>query len=332
MSRKRFPTADDTEKMKKKRFAVYLNLEGKKTMIFGSGRQTEETARALAACGSAVTVVTEKPTDGLIRMAGDGTVQLLKEPYRREMIPDAFMVFAWSEDPEVNEDLYAACSCLGIPVTVKNHPEKSRFFTEQEAEEETSAGKVPDKEQRTEAAEAADDVQDTRKETDGDLPDSTAVVMYTDGAARGNPDGPGGYGVVISWKDDGGNPVRREYSQGYIRTTNNRMEMMAAIAGLEKLKGHCDVVLHSDSQYLVRAFNDHWIEGWIRKGWVNSQKKPVKNRDLWERLLKAAKPHRIRFVWVKGHNGDPLNERCDELATSAADGDHLIADPRHSPA
>ena len=223
-------------------------------------------------------------------MAGDGTVQLLKEPYRREMIPDAFMVFAWSEDPEVNEDLYAACSCLGIPVTVKNHPEKSRFFTEQEAEEETSAGKVPDKEQRTEAAEAADDVQDTRKETDGDLPDSTAVVMYTDGAARGNPDGPGGYGVVISWKDDGGNPVRREYSQGYIRTTNNRMEITAVMEGLRMIPEGAEVLLKSDSEYVIKT-----IQGIYSPG---------KNADLWQQLGREIKKRHITCEWVRGHNGN----------------------------
>ncbi len=101
---------------------------------------------------------------------------------------------------------------------------------------------------------------------------------------------------------------------------------MAAIAGLEALNRPCQVELYSDSKYLVDAFNQHWIDSWIKKNWVNSQKKPVKNPDLWKRLLKAKEPHLVKFIWVKGHDGHPQNERCDELATAAADGDDLIED------
>lgn len=152
------------------------------------------------------------------------------------------------------------------------------------------------------------------------------VRIYTDGAARGNPDGPGGYGTILQYVDTRGELHEREYSQGYQKTTNNRMELMAAITGLEALNRPCEVELYSDSKYLVDAFNQHWIDSWVKKGWKRGKNEPVKNVDLWTRLLKAAGPHSIRFVWVKGHDGHPENERCDHLATAAADGDDLIED------
>ncbi len=152
------------------------------------------------------------------------------------------------------------------------------------------------------------------------------VSIYTDGSARGNPDGPGGYGAIIVYIDSKGTVHEREYSAGYKKTTNNRMELMAAIAGLEALTKPCKVTLYSDSQYLVKAFNEHWLEGWIKKGWTRGKNEAVKNIDLWKRLLKAMEPHQVTFVWVKGHNGHPMNERCDILATSAADGDNLLED------
>lgn len=152
------------------------------------------------------------------------------------------------------------------------------------------------------------------------------VTIYTDGSARGNPDGPGGYGTILSYVDGNGTEHLREYSQGFKKTTNNRMELLAAIVGLEALIRPCDVMLYSDSQYLVKAFNDHWLEGWIKKGWKRGKNEPVKNVDLWKRLLKAMEPHHVEFVWVKGHAGHPQNERCDELATTAADSDDLLDD------
>lgn len=152
------------------------------------------------------------------------------------------------------------------------------------------------------------------------------VKIFTDGAARGNPEGPGGYGTVLQYVDSKGTLHEREYSQGYKKTTNNRMELMAAITGLEALNRPCEVELYSDSKYLIDAFNQHWIDGWIRKGWKRGKNEPVKNVDLWKRLLEAAKPHNIKFIWVKGHDGHPENERCDKLATSAADGSGLIED------
>lgn len=152
------------------------------------------------------------------------------------------------------------------------------------------------------------------------------VTLYTDGAARGNPDGPGGYGAVLKFVDKEGTLHEKELSAGYVKTTNNRMELMAAIVGLEALNRPCQVELYSDSKYVVDAFNQHWIDSWVKKNWINSQKKPVKNPDLWKRLLKAKEPHQVKFIWVKGHDGHPQNERCDELATTAADGTDLIDD------
>ena len=152
------------------------------------------------------------------------------------------------------------------------------------------------------------------------------VTIYTDGAARGNPEGPGGYGCVLQYTDPHGTLHERELSRGYRKTTNNRMELMAAIAALEALIRPCEVELHSDSQYLVKAFNEHWLDSWIKKGWKRGKNEPVKNTDLWKRLLEAAKPHQVTWVWVRGHDGNELNERCDMLATSAADGDELYED------
>ena len=152
------------------------------------------------------------------------------------------------------------------------------------------------------------------------------VKIYTDGSARGNPDGPGGYGVVMEYTDTKGTLHVKELSAGYKKTTNNRMELLAAIAGLEALNRPCEVALYSDSQYLVKAFNEHWIDGWIKKGWKRGKNEPVKNTDLWKRLLKAKAPHHVEFIWVKGHDGHPQNERCDTLATTAADGSDLMDD------
>lgn len=152
------------------------------------------------------------------------------------------------------------------------------------------------------------------------------VKIYTDGSARGNPDGPGGYGTILEYIDTKGQLHTKEISQGYKKTTNNRMELMAAIAGLEALNRPCEVELYSDSQYLINAFNQHWIEGWIKKGWKRGKNEPVKNVDLWKRLLAAKEKHQVKFIWVKGHDGHLQNERCDTLATTAADGDDLIDD------
>ena len=147
------------------------------------------------------------------------------------------------------------------------------------------------------------------------------VKIFTDGSARGNPDGPGGYGIVLQYVDSHGQLHEREYSGGYKQTTNNRMELMAAIIGLEALNKPCEVELVSDSKYITEAFNKNWIDNWLKKDWKLSNNKPVKNIDLWKRLLQAAATHNVRYIWIKGHDGHPENERCDKLATTAADGE-----------
>ena len=137
------------------------------------------------------------------------------------------------------------------------------------------------------------------------------IEVHTDGACLGNP-GPGGWGALLRWRE-----VERELSGGEPDTTNNRMELMAAIAALEALREPCDVILTTDSQYVRQGIMD-WLSNWIRRGWKTAGGDPVKNRDLWERLHAAASRHRVDWRWVKGHAGDPDNERVDGLARDAA--------------
>jgi ribonuclease HI len=136
------------------------------------------------------------------------------------------------------------------------------------------------------------------------------VVIHTDGACSGNP-GPGGWGAILEW---GGR--RREINGGEAHTTNNRMELMAAISALETLKRPCDVDLHTDSQYMRQGITS-WIHGWKRNGWKTADRKPVKNVDLWQRLDAAIARHTVHWHWVRGHSGHELNERADELAREA---------------
>lgn len=146
------------------------------------------------------------------------------------------------------------------------------------------------------------------------------VTIYTDGACSGNP-GRGGYGVILSYMGK-----RKELSQGFELTTNNRMELLAAITGLEALKEPCSVKLWSDSKYLIDSVNKNWIASWRKNGWKNSKKEPVKNRELFERLIELMEIHRVEFCWVKGHDGNPENERCDTLAVEASNGSDLQID------
>lgn len=138
-------------------------------------------------------------------------------------------------------------------------------------------------------------------------PDDQTVEIFCDGACSGNP-GPGGYGAILRY----GGRVK-ELSGGARDTTNNRMEMTAAIEALRQLKRPCRVVITTDSQYLVKGMTE-WIEGWQRKGWRNSKREPVVNKDLWELLLALTKPHTVQWNWVRGHDGHVENERCDQLA------------------
>ena len=154
------------------------------------------------------------------------------------------------------------------------------------------------------------------------------VELYSDGSARGNPDGPGGYGTILRVVDSKGEAHEKELSAGYDKTTNNRMELLGAIVGFEALNRPCDVEVYSDSKYLISAFNEGWVSNWLKNGWKTAGKKPVKNVELWKRLLAAIEPHGVRWNWVKGHAGHSENERCDQLATTAADqpADMLLHD------
>lgn len=146
------------------------------------------------------------------------------------------------------------------------------------------------------------------------------IAIYTDGGCRGNP-GPGGYGAIV---DDG--EKRTELFGGYRLTTNNRMELMACIAALEALKKPADVVLYSDSSYVVNGIGKGWARKWQGQNWMRTKSEAAENADLWSRLLELCDRHRVQFVWVKGHAGHPENERCDQLATGAADSADLEED------
>ncbi len=146
---------------------------------------------------------------------------------------------------------------------------------------------------------------------------SNSVTIYTDGSSRGNP-GPGGYGAILM-----SGSHKKELSKGFRRTTNNRMELMAVIAGLEALKkDQLNVTIYSDSQYIVKAIEEGWLRNWIKTNFKGGKK----NKDLWMKYHHLAENHKIKFIWVKGHADNPFNNRCDELATSAADGNHLLID------
>lgn len=146
------------------------------------------------------------------------------------------------------------------------------------------------------------------------------IKIYTDGAARGNP-GPGGFGVILMWGTH-----RKEISKGYRLTTNNRMELLAVISGLEAItKKELPVVIYSDSQYVVRAIEEGWLKNWIATDFKGGKK----NKDLWKRYYSLSRNMKIKMVWVKGHADNPFNNRCDELATTAADGSNLLIDEEY---
>lgn len=138
------------------------------------------------------------------------------------------------------------------------------------------------------------------------------VILYTDGACSGNP-GPGGWGALLIW-----NGKERELSGGAAQTTNNRMEMNAVIEGLKAIKEPCRVKIHSDSALIINAFNQNWIKNWKKRGWKKANKKPVENRDLWEKMLTVMKPHTVEWIKVKGHSTDERNNRVDRIAVNAS--------------
>jgi len=141
----------------------------------------------------------------------------------------------------------------------------------------------------------------------------TKVNIYTDGACKGNP-GPGGWGAILV-----AGAYEKEFSGGEASTTNNRMELLGAIAAFEALRYPCEVVFTSDSQYVINGLEKGWAESWKRRGWKKADGKPALNPDLWDRLLKAIERHTVTYVWVKGHAGHPYNERCDALAVAEAE-------------
>ncbi len=147
-----------------------------------------------------------------------------------------------------------------------------------------------------------------------------SITIYSDGACSGNP-GPGGYGVVMVAGER-----RLELARGFRRTTNNRMEILAVIAGLEALKRPSRVEVVSDSQYVVNAIQKGWLASWRRNGWRKADKSPAANVDLWERLLRLLERHQVRFSWVRGHDGHEENERADQLAVGALRGEELEVD------
>ena len=156
--------------------------------------------------------------------------------------------------------------------------------------------------------------------------DDNTVIIYTDGGALGNP-GPGGYGAVQIYKDS-----KKELSGGFRKTTNNRMELMAVIAALRDLEyKDRPVTVYSDSSYVVNGISKGWARNWKKNNWIKSDKKPAINPDLWNELLNLIEPLNITFVWVKGHSGNPLNERCDELAKSSASKSGLPEDNGYRP-
>ena len=146
------------------------------------------------------------------------------------------------------------------------------------------------------------------------------VTIYTDGACSGNP-GAGGYGVVLMY-----GAAKKELSAGYRLTTNNRMEVLAVIEGLEALKEPCKVNLYSDSRYVVDAIEKGWVVKWKQNGWMRNKKEKAQNVDLWERMLEMLGKHQVKFIWVKGHADNPWNERCDELARMAIQNGDLLED------
>jgi ribonuclease HI len=150
--------------------------------------------------------------------------------------------------------------------------------------------------------------------------DRPQVIIYTDGGAQGNP-GPGGFGAVMLY-----NQHRKELSGGFRLTTNNRMELMAAISALEKLKTPCDVTLYTDSRYVADSINLGWAKRWLANGWRKNKTEKALNPDLWERLLDLLAQHTVRVLWVKGHAGNTENERCDALSVAAARQPNLPAD------
>ena len=321
-------------------FPIYLDVSQKKLVLIGPMPRTGRAAQQIAGyCEEVIVIVPPKEKDGRTDASAaaplPSNVKFFCKQYDRDDLYSADMVFCFSEDDEINRDVYAACKCLGIAVYIDSNKYKRDFYLRPKGVQ--TDGRTENKNaaafQQQAGSAANTDKKNTpagenqvRRENGQRTAALLNVRMYTDGSARGNPDGPGGYGTILEFTDSDGNLHRREYSRGYRKTTNNRMELMAAIAGFRQLKVPCKVEVYSDSKYLIDAFNRHWIDNWKKNNWqhtVNGRKEPVRNQDLWNQLLEALNGHTVSFRWVKGHNGHPQNERCDELAVSAACSEEL---------
>ncbi len=155
--------------------------------------------------------------------------------------------------------------------------------------------------------------------------DKPTVTIYTDGACSNNP-GKGGYGLILMYTNKDGTLFQKTASKGFKMTTNNRMELLAVIDALSMLKKPCNIKLYSDSKYVVDAINQKWLDGWMKANWKLGTKNPVKNIDLWKKFTDAKKNHDIEFIWVKGHNSNEFNEKCDKMATQARNSSNLFDD------
>ena len=312
-------------------FPVLIDLSKKHVTVLSdpeSGEDTLTIIKKLIPCTDRLTVLSSSFDGRLEQLSGEYPFVLKIKKYEREDLYDADVVICALVSREIKDDVHAACRTLGIRLSILSEPWRSDFIPDISAAEKTAISKGSTFRTNDRAYPAMSRPEEQKEES----PSLNQVIIYTDGAARGNPDGPGGYGAVIEFTDSSGKLHIKELSQGYVKTTNNRMELMAAIAALEALTKPCRIELWSDSKYLVSAFNEHWIDSWIRRDWMRTKSEPVKNVDLWKRLLDAARPHCISWNWVKGHDGHPQNERCDKLATSAADSLNLIPDPGIEPA
>lgn len=208
-------------------------------------------------------------------------------------------------------------SYRNIKITTKEDLVIAEAFFKEDLKEKEMMADQKVQEPKTNTAEKKD------QESKEDKKNQRAVEIYTDGACSGNP-GAGGYGVVLLY----GNK-RKEMSEGYRMTTNNRMEVLAVIKGLEALKEPCQVTLYSDSKYVVDAIQKGWVKKWKANGWYRNKKERASNVDLWERLLVQLERHQVTFQWVKGHADNPGNERCDELARGAIAAGNLLEDENY---
>ena len=270
-------------------YPVFLDLSQKSVLLVGDAPGPEEGARLLTPfidmllpCAGHLTVLVPEAGSALRELASGEALELVEAEYSRSYLQGMDLVLSVSRDAALNDDLHALCRTLGIRVFIEGQGDRCDFLI------------VPPQKPGDKKKAKKKNLAPAPKPAPG------TVSIYTDGAARGNP-GPGGYGAVLSFTDKNGQLHQKELSQGYIETTNNRMELMGAIAALEALSRPCRIEFWSDSQYLVKAFTDHWIDKWARKNWMFTRNKPVKNADLWKRLVSAAQPHSITWNWVQGH-------------------------------